>query len=110
MPVSQGTRSVVAAFHTNRQHPLTHTSQITEDDVAGGFSFETGSLKTHNTDTIENNTKKWLWAKRRGVLGIGTMLRTSLATLCSSGRQLVKQAVDIRPTVVTNIPITEPRR
>lgn len=58
MPVSQGTRSVVAAFHTNRQHPLTHTSKITENKVAGGFSFVPGSLKPHNTDTIQNNNKK----------------------------------------------------
>lgn len=46
------------------------------------FPFETGSLKPHNTDTIQNDKKKkWLQAKQRGVLGIVTMLRTSLATL-----------------------------
>ena len=39
MPVSQGTRSVVAAFHTNRQHPLAHTVKITENKVAGVFFF-----------------------------------------------------------------------
>ena len=61
MPVSQGTRSVVAAFHTNRQHPLAHTVKITENKVAGVFfffPFETGSLKPHNTDTIQNDKKK----------------------------------------------------
>ena len=39
MPVSQGTRSVVAAFHTNRQHPLAHTVKITENKVAGVWFF-----------------------------------------------------------------------
>lgn len=103
MPVSQGTRSVETAFLTNRLHPLCVVCWD-HSTMAGVFffTFHTWCNPLKQTALTWYTEVKY-WSMNFRVLGfVGVCLKQVLQhhfSLSVSGRQLVKQDVDVTQTV-----------